>query len=422
MKRLYPLFALFFLTAISLYAQPVRSTTGTLSTGVDPERLKRVDEVIQSFVQEGKVVGAVALVIKDGNVLVHKGYGIDNRDTKKSMQADAIFRIASQTKAITSVGILLLMEEGKLLLSDPVHRYIPTFKNMQVVDTFNPKDSTYTTVPAKRDITIKDLLTHTAGLGYPSIGSPMMQAIYAKNGISAGIGDTQGNMAESMLRLGKLPLELQPGTRWNYGLNTDVLGHIIELVSGMSLEDFFRKRICEPLGMKDTWFTLPKDLHARLSAIYMREQAGVFTQIPETGMGMAPDFPKYAKSYFSGGAGLSSTASDYAAFLQMILNKGVYKGKQLLSPRSVELLLSNQVGDMWGGKQFGLGFGIVGPADAEMIRNAGTFYWGGAFGTNYWVDPKQKLVALLLTQQFGAGPELGELQEKFNVAIYQALR
>jgi CubicO group peptidase (beta-lactamase class C family) len=422
MKKFF-VFSFFTLNfSLVLLGQQVLSSSVLPHPEVHPERLERVNKVIQNFVSDNKIVGAVALVSKDGKLLIHRGYGVDDRSTGKKMEKDAIFRIASQTKALTSIGIMMLMESGDLLLSDPVHKFIPTFKNLKVLNTFSEKDSTYTSVPAKRDITIKDLLTHTSGLGYAGIGSPAMKAIYAKNKISAGIGETDVNIHTTMLRLGELPLEYQPGERWNYGLNTDVLGHIIELVSGLSLESFFQKMICEPLGMRDTWFNLPLAIQPRLTSIYTRDSLRFFTKMEDGKSPISPNFPKLNKSYFSGGAGLSSTAKDYGIFLQMLLNKGSYNGKQILSPRTVEMILTNHSGRLMGDTHFGLGFSIVTPANTDDIRNVGTFSWGGAFATTYWADPKENIVAVLMTQQLGAGPEWGELQNKFNVAIYQALK
>lgn len=422
MKKFF-VFSFFCLNfSLVLLGQQVLSSEVLPHPEVNQERLERVNKVIQDFVSDNKIVGAVALVSKDGKLLIHRGYGLDDRSTGKKMEKDAIFRIASQTKALTSVGIMILMESGALLLSDPVHKFIPTFKNLKVLNTFSEKDSTYTTVPAKRDITIRDLLTHTSGLGYAGIGSPAIKAIYAKNKISAGIGETDANMRTTMLNLGSLPLEYQPGERWNYGLNTDVLGHIIELVSGLSLESFFQKMICEPLGMRDTWFNLPLAIQPRLTSIYTRDSLRFFTKMEVGKSPISPNFPSLNKSYFSGGAGLSSTVKDYGIFLQMLLNKGSYNGKQLLSPRTVEMILSNHSGRLMGDTHFGLGFSIVTPANTDDIRNVGTFSWGGAFATTYWADPKENIVAVLMTQQLGAGPEWSELQNKFNVAIYQALK
>lgn len=422
MKKLF-VFSFFFLNfSLVLLGQQVLSTDVMPHPEVNQERLERVNKVIQDFVSDNKIVGAVALVSKDGKLQIHRAYGVDDRNTGKKMEKEAIFRIASQTKALTSVGIMMLMESGDLLLSDPVHKFIPTFKNLKVLNTFSEKDSTYTTVAAKRDITIRDLLTHTSGLGYAGIGSPAMKAIYAKNKISAGIGETDANMRTTMLNLGALPLEYQPGERWNYGLNTDVLGHIIELVTGLSLESFFQKMICEPLGMRDTWFNLPLAIQPRLTSIYTRDSLCFFTKMEVGKSPISPNFPSLNKSYFSGGAGLSSTVKDYGIFLQMLLNKGSYNGKQLLSPRTVEMMLSNHSGRLMGDTHFGLGFSIVTPANTDDIRNIGTFSWGGAFATTYWADPKENIVAVLMTQQLGAGPEWSELQNKFNVAIYQALK
>lgn len=422
MKKFF-VFSFFCLNfSLVLLGQQVLSSEVLPHPEVNQERLERVNKVIQDFVSDNKIVGAVALVSKDGKLLIHRGYGLDDRSTGKKMEKDAIFRIASQTKALTSVGIMILMESGALLLSDPVHKFIPTFKNLKVLNTFSEKDSTYTTVSAKRDITIRDLLTHTSGLGYAGIGSPAIKAIYAKNKISAGIGETDANMRTTMLNLGSLPLEYQPGERWNYGLNTDVLGHIIELVSGLSLESFFQKMICEPLGMRDTWFNLPLAIQPRLTSIYTRDSLRFFTKMEVGKSPISPNFPSLNKSYFSGGAGLSSTVKDYGIFLQMLLNKGSYNGKQLLSPRTVEMMLSNHSGRLMGDTHFGLGFSIVTPANTDDIRNVGTFSWGGAFATTYWADPKENIVAVLMTQQLGAGPEWSELQNKFNVAIYQALK
>jgi len=405
---------------LSISAQVLQPNTKP-NPKVNYERLKRIDAVINEFVQQNKIIGAVTLLVKDGQVVQHQAYGIDDVETKKPMPKDGIFRIASQTKALTTVGIMMLMEDGKLLLNDPVSKYIPEFAKPVVLATFNEKDSSYTTVPAKREITIKDLLTHTSGLGYAGIGSPTMQAIYAKNRITGGVGEMTNEIDATMKRLAKLPLEVQPGEKWNYSLSTDVLGHVIEIISGMDLEAFFQKRICVPLGMKDTYFNLPAEKHARLTAIYTPDSTGRLKKWAN-GLGIPADFPNIKKSYFSGGGGLVSTAYDYAIFLQMLLNKGTYNGITLLSPRSVELMTSNQVGALFGSGAFGLGFRIVTPAMSDELSNVGSFAWGGAFSTTYWVDPKAQLIGLFMTQQFPGTPAISELQGKFKVAVYQSLR
>ncbi|MFN7117986.1 MAG: serine hydrolase domain-containing protein [Saprospiraceae bacterium] len=420
MKKI-SLFFVLFITLIGVHAQTIQTAPVKPNPTVNYERLKRVDELLNNYIKEQKIVGAVALIIKDGQVIKHQGYGMDDVATKRTMPKDGIFRIASQTKAITSVGIMLLIEEGKLLLNDPVSKYIPAFKNPVVLDQYNEKDTTYTTVPARREITIKDLLTHTSGLGYALIGSPRMQAIYYKHGIPSGVGEMHADISETMQRLGKLPLEYQPGTRYNYSLSTDVLGHVIEVVSGMDLETFFQKRIFTPLGMKDTYFNLPVSKHQRLTEVYTLDSLGKWVKFPGI-FDIPADFPNKTKRYFSGGGGLASTALDYGIFLQMLLNKGTYNGVTLLSPRSVAMMTTNQIGNLGGNFHFGLGFGITAEAAADEIYNPGTYYWGGAFATTYWVDPQAQLIAVLMSQQFNAPPAWGELQQKFGVAVYQSLK
>lgn len=416
----YCLLLLLCVLTISAHTQVLLPTIKP-SPKVNSERLKRIDAVINEFVQQNKIIGAVTLLVKDGQIVQHQSYGIDDIESKKPMAKDAIFRIASQTKAITTVAVMMLLEDGKLLLNDPVSKYIPEFAKPTVLATFNEKDSSYTTVPAKREITIKDLLTHTSGLGYAGIGTPAMNAIYAKNRITGGVGEMKNEIDATMKRLAKLPLEVQPGERWNYSLSTDVLGHVIEIISGMDLETFFQKRIFAPLGMKDTYFNLPADRHARLTAIYTPDSTGKLTKWAN-GLGIPANFPNIKKAYFSGGGGLVSTAYDYAIFLQMLLNKGTYNGLTLLSPRSIELMTTNQVGVLFGSGAFGLGFRIVTPAMSDEISNVGSYAWGGAFSTTYWVDPKAQVIGILLTQQFPASPSWNELQGKFKVAVYQSLK
>ena len=247
------------------------------------------------------------------------------------MQKDGIFRIASQTKAITSVAIMILFEEGKLLLDDPVSKYIPAFKKQQVLDKFNAADTTYTTVPAKKEITIRELLTHTSGLGYAQIGSKEANAIYAKNNLTAGIGVQDDKLLDAMNRLAKLPLMHQPGEKWTYGLNSDLLGCLVEVISGMTLDDFFRTRIFEPLDMKDTYFHIPYSKTYKLVNLYREDSTGHLVK-GESNMLNGPvgvNYPLIGSNYYSGGAGLSSTIYDYAVFLQMLLNNGIYNGRSV---------------------------------------------------------------------------------------------
>jgi CubicO group peptidase (beta-lactamase class C family) len=336
------------------------------------------------------------------------------------MQKDEIFRIASQTKAITSTAIMILYEEGKLLLDDPVSKYIAEFKNQKVLNTFNAADTNYTVVPANREVTIRDLLTHTSGIGYAGIGTPQMNAIYAKAGIPSGLGVINASLLDKMKILGAMPLQYQPGAKWMYGLNTDLLGCLVEVVSGTNLEDFMRTNIFNPLGMKDTYFNVPKEKANRLATVYTEDSLHHIIKWDAHHLGVDPAYPAITKHYFSGGAGLSSTAWDYAIFLEMMMHGGVYNGHRILSKRSVEMMTHGQPGVDFGTNDFGLGFEIVTQkGSAKGPSSEGSFSWGGFFGTSYWADPKEHLVCLFMTQQ--TPNSHGDIGEKFKALVYQAI-
>lgn len=412
--------ACFFLWPFIFPAAQTLTETKPESEKFSSERLQRIDRVIQEYVDSSYIPGAVALIARNGKIVYHKAFGFSDTESRKPLKRDDIFRIASQTKAITSVAVMMLYEEGRFLLDDPVSKYIPAFRNPQVLDKYNPQDTTYSTVPARREITIRDLLTHTSGIGYAGIGTPEANAIYAKNGIPSGIGTPESKLGDAMQRLGGLPLMHQPGERWTYGLNTDVLGYLVEVVSGMSLDEFFRKRIFDPLGMKDTYFYLPQAKHDRLVRLHTENKEKRVIPYSREG-NMDPDFPKLAGKFYSGGAGLSSTAYDYAIFLQMLLNGGIYNGQRILSPAIIRMMTSNQIGDLsLGVKKFGLGFGLVTDAEAARLPpSQGTFDWGGAFATTYWADPEEGIIGLLFTQKYPN--TYGELNGKFRVLVYQTL-
>ena len=411
---------LIFLPTQSLHAQ-VLVEAKPESVGISSERLKRVDKVLQEYIDKQEVAGAVALLVKNGKIVYHKGFGQDDVNAKTPLKQDAIFRIASQTKAITSTAVMILFEEGKFLLDDPISKYIPSFQNPKILSKFNRADSTYTTKPAKREITIRDLLTHTSGISYALIGSKEATAIYAKNDIPSGIGTPDYVLADVIKRLGKMPLVHEPGERFTYGLNSDVLGYLVEVVSGKSLSDFFKERIFEPLGMKDTYFYLPENKKNRLARLYTQDDNGKMI-FAENRPDFNNDFPKENGKFYPGGAGLSSTAYDYAIFLQMLLNGGEYDGKRILSPAVVSLMIRNQIGDLNQGKnKFGLGFSIASAKEAARIPiPENTFEWGGIFGTTYWADPKNKIIGLLMTQKF-PNSSWGEMQDKFKVLVYQSV-
>jgi CubicO group peptidase (beta-lactamase class C family) len=412
------------LTALILFlqalpAQKLIQAPNPETSGFSLVRLGRIDSSLTDWVNRQWMNGAVVMIARSGKIVYYKAFGYKDIESKSLLLKDDIFRIASQTKAITSVAAMMLYEEGKFLLDDPVSKYLPSFSNEQVLDKFNASDSSYTTVPAKRQIKIRDLLTHTSGIGYAQIGGKEANSIYSKSHLMAGFYVKDDKLLDAMNRLGALPLMHQPGEKWTYGLNLDLLGCLIEQWSGMTLDEFFRKRIFEPLNMKDTYFNLPKEKGSRLVNHYL-EAAGHFTKQSQA-FSVDMNYPLIQKTYFSGGAGLSSTIYDYAIFLQMLLNKGEYDGKRLLSANVVRMMTMNQIGDLnLDEDKFGLGFRITTDQSSRLFPNqSGTFGWGGAFSTAYWVDPSEKMILLIYRQMWGSHG--GELDDKFRVLVYQAL-
>ena len=402
---------------------PVLQPASPESQGFSSERLKRIDDNINKWIADGRLNGTVALIIRNGKIIYHKAFGYDDLEKTKPVRTDNIFRIASQTKAITSVAVMMLYEEGKFLLDDPLSRYIPEFAKQQVLDKFNPEDSSYTTVPAKSEVTIRKLLTHTSGIGYAQIGSKEANAIFTKASITSGIGVKKGRLLSvDMKKTGKMPLLHQPGEKFTYGLNTDVLGYLVEVISGMSLDQFFRQRIFEPLGMNDTWFYLPAAKQNRLVTLYEEVDKKLVkrTEVNQNGI-FDINYPNSSGTYFSGGAGLSSTTLDYAVFLQMLLNGGEYNGKRLLSRHTVRMMTMNQIGDISrGANKFGLGFGITTERGSSILPiPEGAFEWGGAFATTYWADPKEKIIGIFYRQLWSS--TFGEIANKFKVLVYSAL-
>jgi CubicO group peptidase (beta-lactamase class C family) len=411
-----------FIILLPLFVQAQEIETNAKSNAVDYKELAKIDGLVNDYIAKNWLTGAVTIVVKDNKVVQYKGYGYADVATKKPMKNDAIFRIMSQTKAITSVGIMILYEQGKLLLDEPISDFIPEFKNPVVLDKFNDADTTYTTVPAKREITFRDLLTHTSGLDYTDIGSSKVKAIYSKNHIPSGLGYFDASLLERMKALGKLPLSFQPGEKWQYGLNADLLGCLIEVISKENLEDFLTKNIFEPLGMKDTYFNVPASKAGRLATVYTEDSLHHIIKWSHEFRHIDPDYPTMNKHYFSGGAGLSSTAFDYAVFMQMLLNGGTYNGHQILSKRSVEMMTSGQLNPgLFGDDNFGLGFDITSEKSAAKgPRYAGSFSWGGYYGTTYWADPKAHLVCLFMTQQ--TPNSHGDVERKFETFVYSSLK
>lgn len=373
------------------------------AAGMSAERLTKIDAMLKDAVVQKNLPGIVALIARNGKIVFYKAYGMADNATKREQKRDDIFRIASQTKAITSTAVMMLWEEGKFKLDDPISKYIPEFGKAQILDTFNEKDSSYTTKPAKNQITICHLLTHTSGIGYGLIdGDDRFKKIFQKAGITDAFTSEPITIGESVKKLAKLPLHHEPGENWTYSEGLDVLGYFIEVVSGMPFDRFLRTRLFDPLGMNDTWFYLPDNKKSRLVSVQekvdgeWKKYAGSFYDA---------DYPvKGAKTFFSGGGGLSSTAKDYASFLQMYLNNGELNGTRILSRKTVEIIMANQIGDIWKGKtSHGLAFELVNQKgqDAGGLGSAGTFNWGGYFNTQYFADPKEKLIGIIMKQTQG---------------------
>lgn len=421
-KKFLAIIFIFFLYMPATLLAQVIATKAKPDPTVNYDRLKKIDNVVNDYINKKQLTGAVTIVVKDNQIIQYKGYGYSDYESKKVMDSNAIFRIASQTKAITSAGILILYEQGKLRLDQNISDFIPSFKNPVVLDQYNPTDTTYTTVPAKREITFRDLLTQSSGIDYAEIGSDKMKAIYAKAQIPSGLGDIKASLLERISTLGKLPLLFSPGERWQYGLNTDVLGCLIEVISGQNLQDFLTENIFKPAGMNDTYFNVPASKANRLTSVYTEDSLHKIIKWEKDFRGISPDYPLAKKTYFSGGAGLSCTAFDYAIFLQMLLNGGKYNGHQILSRRTVEIMTSPQLDFLFNGiDNFSLGFDITSEKNANRnARNKGSFAWGGYFGTTYWADPKEKLIVLIMTQQT---PNTHyELSGIIETLIYAALK
>lgn len=389
---------------------------GTLSK----ERLGQLDAMLKQYVEEGRIAGVVALVLQKGETVYEGVYGWSDKEAKRPMAPDTLFRIASQTKALTSAAILQLAEEGKLLLTSPVKEFIPEFSQTQVAVE---QDGTTQFVPLKRPITIRDLLTHTSGYSYGT--EPHIAALYEAKGLgpAAGYGwytaDKNEPICETMARLGTLPTIAQPGEAFVYGYNTDILGCVVERASGQPLDMYLRTKIIDPLGMKDTYFFVPKSERNRLAVLYASaEGKAVRAQDGAKGQGHYVDGPRKS---FAGGAGLISTARDYARFLEMVRNDGTLDGRRILGPRAAALMKTNQVGMLHsrdGSMGFGYGFQTVERYGANGMEAPGGFGWGGAYGSNYRVDPASGITMVLMIQLM---PNHTDVIQKFQTLVYQAI-
>jgi CubicO group peptidase (beta-lactamase class C family) len=388
------------------------------SVGLSSERLQRLSDALQQYVEEGKLPGGVALVARRGKVAYIEAFGQRDREAKAPMREDAIFRIASQSKAIVSVGVMILQEEGKLLLADRVSKYLPEF-GQTTVAVKNSAGNGYEVVNAKRPITIRDLLTHTSGVGY---GMGVAKDRWETAKITGWyFADRDEPVGATVSRMAALPFDAQPGEKFVYGYNTDILGALVEKASGQTLDEFLRSRVLGPLAMNDTHFYLPESKKDRLAVVYSAKGSGI-VRAPEAGSDGQGAYVEGPRKSYSGGAGLLSTATDYYRFMQAMLNGGELDGKRILSRKSVELMTADQLRDIKyeDGVGFGLGFSVVKDVGARGTPGSvGEFGWGGAYHSTYWADPKEQLVVIYFTQLIPSGDV--DDHGKLRALVYQAI-
>ena len=391
--------------AASAFAQEFPSAKPE-SVGLSSERLDRITAAVQHGIDDKRIAGAVTLVLRHGQVAYYKAQGLSDREAAKQMQRDAMFRICSMSKPITSVGAMILYEEGKFLLDDPISKYLPEFKNPKVL--VKPANGAPYTIPAKREITVRDLIRHTSGITYnwnEDVGQ-----MYTDSKVAHGILQYDGTIGDSVKNLAAQPLLFNPGDKWEYSLGIDVLGRLIEVWSGKPLDEFFRTRIFEPLGMQDTYFFVPDAKVPRLATAYTYFDGKGLNRFPDTpivegSMIYSADYPyRGPKKLFAGGAGLNSTAMDYARFAQMILNGGKLGNTRILSRKTVELMSHDQLGKIAPEMGFGIGFGISGvKAPLDELGSVGDLGWGGFFYTTFTIDKKEDMVIVFMAQLHPSG-------------------
>jgi len=416
-------------TTTSRSSGAVNLITSPEDVGLSSERLERIASAIQRSIDDRRISGAVTLVARRGKIAYFRALGMADREAKKPMRTDSIFRICSMTKPITSVAAMMLYEEGRFMLNEPVSNFIPEFKDMKVLDPPYTQDKTSppgALVNAKRPITIRHLLTHTAGLTYH--WNARLGKKYREVGMGHGLLQQEGTIGDAVKKLASLPLLFQPGDAWEYSVADDVLGYLVEVVSGMPLETFFQERIFKPLGMKDTGFFLPEQKIPQLATAYTYyADKGLqpFSEkqtITEGEFVYSSDYPyRGPRNYFSGGGGLCSTAEDYYRFCQMMRNGGEFNGTRLLSRKSVELITQNHVQGKLDEIGYGLGFGVNSEArHLTELGSIGSYYWGGFFYTAFIIDPKEDLITIFMGQLHPTG-ELN-LDAKAIRLAYQALK
>ena len=422
MKKIFGL--IFIVFSIAIFAQKTSCPQNFIYSKrvphtFDVKKLARLDTAFQQLVDNGTIPHALTFVAHHGKVVHNKAFGWRDMESKTPLSNDDYFRMASQTKAITVVALLTLFEEGKILLDDPIKKYIPEFSKPQVFTSFNQHDSSYSSRPATKDITIRHLLTHTSGISY---GSNDVRKIYDKMGIPISALYTLENkkLGDIIKILAKCPLEHDPGEKFSYGMSIDVLGYLIEVVSGKPIDQYFKERIFDPLGMSNTCFYLPDNKSNRMVTLYQKNNSTALIKNPSE---IFQTYPySGAKTFFSTGAGLSGTIEDYARFCQMILNEGEFNGHRILGRKTIEMMRKNAVGDLRGDIGFGLAFDDFREKYSyKSIASEGSLRWGGMFGTDYIIDPKEDLILLFYInlQPNNSGTDFKVL---FHNLVYQALK
>ena len=406
---------------VSAFAQDLPSAKPE-TVGLSSDRLERIGTAVQRSIDDKRIAGAVTLVVRRGHVAWFKAQGMMDREAGKPMRPDAMFRICSMTKPITSVAVMMLYEEGHFLLGDPISKYLPEFKNPKVL--VKPASGEPYSIPATREITIRDLLRHTSGLTYDS--NATLGAMYRDAKVGTGLLQYDGTIEDNVKRLAAQPLLFNPGDRWEYSLGVDVLGRLVEVISGKPLDEFFRTRIFEPLGMKDTYFYPPGDKVERLATAYTYYSDKGLNRFPDTPItegtfSYSADYPyRGPKKLFAGGAGLVSTAADYARFCQMMLDGGKWGNTRLISRKSVELMSQDQLGKIGPDQGFGLGFGVDGvKAPLAELGSPGQYAWGGFFYTAFTIDPKEQMILIFMGQLHPTGDLT--LDNQVRVLAYQAI-
>ena len=420
MKQLSLLFTFLIIVACDTSDDKSKHTFITAEeAGFSDSNIDEINSVMESEIENNRIAGSVVLLARNGSIFLNHAYGWKNKEAGVAMDNDHLFRMASMTKPVTSVAILQLVEQGKIQLSDPLEKYISGFSNPSLIRQYERETGNFDSRPAQKSITIHHLLTHTSGISY-GFTNPMFGAIYRRAGIpDLGSMDSL-TIGQTMATLGKQPLAHEPGERFTYGLSTDVLGRVVEVASGLTLSDYFQQYIFEPLGMNDTGFYLP-GRDEELTSLYTIRNNELLPYPVEGPGAMSSLFPiAGAMTYYSGGAGLTSTALDYFTFLQALKNGGGWNGKRILKQETVEKMFSNQIGELsMNGNKFGYGFMIITEEGKQEGKRApGSLSWGGAFQTTFWIDPSNDLIAILLTQVIPS-PFRDELYDSFERAVYK---